>query len=201
MKEHIRTLLSSIKTIIQLNRKLFFIVTSLSIFSIIFPFLTLGITQQLLNTIQTLSAPFAEIAWLIVLYCGISIFGVVTQSIYSYFSFQLSTYVSYRMNYVLMEKCGNLSLEDLEKTETYDMITRLEGEISSKPYQALTGLIGLISTSVTFVVALVIVLIWRLDIFVYLIIISVVAFIGELKIADKEFQIRYERSDKEREAW
>jgi len=201
MKEHIRTLLSSINTITKLNRKLFLIVTSLSIFSIIFPFLTLGITQQLLNTIQTLSAPFETITWLIVLYCSITIFGMIIQSIYSYFSFQLSTYVSYRMNYLLMEKCANLSLEDLEKTETYDMITRLEGEVSSKPYQALMGLIGLISTSVTFVVALIILFMWRLDLFIYLVIISIIAFACELKIADQEFQVRYERSDKEREAW
>ena len=201
MKEHINTLLSSVKTMIKLNRKLFLIVTSLSIFSIIFPFITLGLTQQLLNTIQTLSAPFEIIIWLIILYCGITVLGAIISSIYSYFSFQLSIYVSYRMSYLLMEKCGNLSLEDLERTETYDMITRLEGEISSKPYQALTGLIGFISTSFTFIVSLVLVMLWRLDIFIYLIIISIIAFACEFKIADKEFQIRYNRSDKERKAW
>ena len=34
-----------------------------------------------------------------------------------------------------MKKCGDLSLEMLERTETYDMINRLEQEIGNKPYQ------------------------------------------------------------------
>ena len=153
------------------------------------------------NIIQSLTIPFQEILTLIFVYFIFSVLTAIIQNLYSYFNNQLNIILTYQMNYKLMEKCGELSLEKLEETETYEMINRLENEITIKPHQALNALIELFSSVVVFIIALLFLFQWRADLFFIFIVISAISFISHLKIAEKEFQMRFKRSTKERQAW
>ena len=201
MKKHIQSFIFTVKMIISIHKKLFFIVVFLAVFTSIFPVISLTFTQNILNIIHSLDAPFHEIIMWIAISFTFSIIVSIIQNVYSYFNNQLSVFLMYRMNYLLMDKCSKLSLEQLEETATYEMMSRLEGEISSKPYQALSSLISLLSSSVIFSITLVILFNWKVEIFFLLSAISILSFWLHLKVADREFKMRFNRSSKERKVW
>lgn len=201
IKKHFKLIAFTIKMITQLNKKLFFLVTLLALVGGVTPIISLMITQNILNSIQSMSLPFDEIVGLVIIYCVFSISVMIVQNINAYISEQLNIFLIYRMKFVLMEKCSELPLESLEETDTYDMITRLENEIAVKPSQALSALVGIASISITLVTALVILFRWQIWMFLIFIIISLISLISHLKVANKEFQMRFNRSNKEREVW
>ncbi|MBV4438645.1 ABC transporter ATP-binding protein [Clostridium tyrobutyricum] len=201
IKIQINLILYTIKMIIKINKKVFFLVTLLSSISGIFPLISLKITQNILNTIQSMQRPFNELVNLIVVYFFFLICGLILQNVSSYFMNQLNIILTYNISYLFMEKCSNLSLETLENTDTYDKISRLQDQVSIKPFQALQSLINLCSNLITFLGALLLIFSWKKWLFGLFIITSFVFFIYYLKIGDKEFQMKFNRSNKEREAW
>jgi len=201
MKDQIKTLIFTIKLIFKISKKLFLIVLISSIISGIAPIILLQITQKILNNIQSMTLPFNEVIKWIILYGSFSVFAMIFQNVNSYFATQFNILLTHKMNYQLMKKSSNLTLERLEATETYDMITRLENEISVKPYQSLMALIGLVSAISSLSLSSFILFEWQKGLFFLSIASSIVHFIAQLKISKKEFQMRYNRSDKERELW
>lgn len=201
MKKQMESLIFTLKIMFNCNKILFLFVIILSSIISFSPIISLMVTQNILNTIQSLIVPFSEVVFLILLYGIFAIVTTVMQSLYAYFNNQFSIILTYKMNYMIMDKCGKLSLEKLEETNTYEMINRLESEISNKPYQALNALIALISTGISFVFALIMLLQWKMELFLIFIIISVVSFILHLKVANSEFQMKFNRSAEERKVW
>lgn len=201
MKQQIKILLFTMKLVLEINKKLFLIVIACAIIAGIAPIISLQITQIILNTIQSMNLPFNEVIKWIILYGAFSLFTMFIQNIYSYFETQFNIILTHKMKYKLMKKCSELTLEKLEMTETYDMITRLENEISVKPYQGLFALLGFFSTIGSLVFSGFIFLEWRVSLFFLLIAISFLHFIGQLKITKIEFKMRFNRSNKERELW
>lgn len=200
-RENISLFAYTIKLIYKINKKCFFYTLFLSSINGIFPIATLLLSQKIINEIQLLQKPFEVLLRLMVIYFIISIVGAVIQSISNYNLNKLNNILQYGINRILMEKCGNLSLEMLEMTETYDSITRLEQEIAVKPYQTLQSIMNLFSSTISLVCASMIVISWNKWIEIILIIICISMFIGEILIGNSEFIMKYKRSNKEREAW
>ena len=100
-----------------------------------------------------------------------------------------------------MKKCGDLSLEKFEQSETYNSINRLEQEIGIKPYQTLQSLLSVVSNIISYVSALVLLATWNIWIDIFLFLVSLAMLFGEVYIGNKEFLIRYSRSEQERKAW
>ncbi|CEN23948.1 ABC transporter ATP-binding protein [Paraclostridium sordellii] len=200
-KKNISLFMYTIKLIYKIDKKCF--IYTLFLYSIngIFPIATLLLTQNIINEIQLLQKPFGVLLRLMIIYFMISIVGAIFQNISNYNLNKLNNILQYGINRILMEKCGKLSLEMLERTETYDSITRLEQEIAVKPYQTLQSIMNMFSSSVSMVCASMIVISWNKWIQIILIIISLSMFVGEIFIGNREFIMKYKRSNKEREAW
>jgi len=201
MKHQIKTLLFTIKIVLGMNKKLFLIVSVLSFISSIAPIALLQITQTIFNMIQAMELPFAEVLPWIIVYVFFSIFMKLLSSTSNYFTRKFNISLLYSMKYKLMKKCTELPLESLEKTETYDMINRLENEAGSKPYEALNALVGMVSSVAPFIWVGVILFNWQMWLFFLMLGISVIHFIAYLKLTDKEFNMRFNRSNREREVW
>lgn len=200
-RKNVSLFVYTIKLIYKINKKCFLCTLFLSSINGIFPIATLLLSQKIINEIQLLQKPFDVLLRLMIIYFMISIVGAVIQNISNYNLNKLNNILQYGINRILMEKCGKLSLEMLEMTETYDSITRLEQEISVKPYQTLQSIMNMFSSSVSVVCASMIVISWNKWIEIILIIISLSMFIGEIFIGNREFIMKYKRSNKEREAW
>jgi len=195
------TIVYTLRIIYRVDKKLFLSVGFLSIVGGGFPVLSLIITQRILNTIQLLEGTITYLTKLILIYIGLSLLSCILQSISSYLGIKLSNRLTYDVNYMLMEKCSELSLKQLEDPETYDMISRLEGEVSIKPFLALESFINIVYAMVTYVVAMIILFTWKPFLFLMFLLVSIFFFVYYIKIGHKEFLMRFNRSEEERQAW
>jgi len=199
--KHFKTLFFTIRVVWDINKKLLLVVVLFSVIGGISPIVLLRFTQSIINAIQSMTLPLEEVIFLIIGYGIFSICMMLIQNTNAYFATQLNIVLTHKVKYELMKKCAELTLERLEATETYDMITRLESEVSVKPYQSLTALIQIVSASITFAYAIYSILVWNIGITILLVAISTLYVIGQIKVAEKDFRMRFNRSDKERKLW
>ncbi len=191
----------TIELIKTIDSKRFIIATSLAIFAGLFPIISLMITQNIVNEIQLMKHSFEEVITGILTFFIASIIATIVRGVSSYNMYKLSNQLTYGINYMLMKKCGDLSLEKFEQSETYNSINRLEQEISVKPYQTLQSLLSMVSNMISYVSALILLATWNIWIDILLFLISLAMLFGEVYIGNKEFHIRYARSEQERKAW
>lgn len=200
-KSNIRLFIYTIRLLCKINKKTFIFSLILSLINGGFPIATLLLSQRIINEIQLLKKPFNNLLQLIIIYFAISGIGTILQNINGYTLNKLNNILQYGINKIIIEKCSKLSLETLERTETYDTIARLEQDIATKPYQTLQAIMSIFSNAVSAILASIILISWNVWIEVILLVISLSMFAGEIIIGDKEFIIKYKRSDKERESW
>lgn len=143
IKRNIFLIYYTIRLICKICKAKFILAFILSIINGILPVSSLLVMQQLLNEIQNKTQSYQYVVYLLILYFGLIISESLLQNLASYNLNNLNNHLVYGINYILMKKCGDLSLEMLERTETYDMINRLEQEIGNKPYQTMQGVLGL----------------------------------------------------------
>ena len=200
-KSNIKLFIYTIRLLCKINKKIFAFSVLLSIINGVFPIATLLLSQRIINEIQLLKRPFSILLQLIIIYFAISGIGTILQNINGYVLSKLNNILQYGINKIIIEKCSKLSLETLERTETYDTIARLEQDIATKPYQTLQAIMSIFSNGVSAVLASVIIISWNVWVEIILLIISISMFMGEIFIGNKEFIMKYKRSDKERESW
>ncbi|RKD35048.1 ABC transporter ATP-binding protein [Lacrimispora algidixylanolytica] len=200
-KSNIKLFIYTIRLLCKINKKIFAFSVILSIINGGFPIATLLLSQRIINEIQLLKKPFGILLQLIIIYFVISSIGTILQNINGYILGKLNIILQYGINKIIIEKCSKLSLETLERTETYDIIARLEQDIATKPYQTLQAIMNIFSNGVSAVLASIIIISWNVWIEIILLIISILMFLGEIFIGNKEFIMKYKRSDKERESW
>lgn len=191
----------TIDLIKAIDSKRFIVATSLAIFAGLFPIISLIITQNIVNEIQLMQHSFEDVVIGILIFFIASIIATIIKGASSYNMYKLSNQLTYGINYMLMKKCGDLSLEKFEQSETYNSINRLEQEIGIKPYQTLQSLLSVVSNIISYVSALVLLATWNIWIDIFLFLVSLAMLFGEVYIGNKEFLIRYSRSEQERKAW
>lgn len=201
IKEYFVLFIYTLVLICRISLKDFLFTIGVSCLSGFLPFIVLIINQRLINELQLMQKPLNIIIQLVIVYFLISVIQNIFQNISNYNLNRLNNITQYGINKILIEKCGKLSLEMLERTETYDTITRLEQEIAIKPYQTLQAIMNIFSSTVSLISASILIISWNWKIEVALIIISLSMFIGQIIIGNKEFMMKYSRSNKEREAW
>lgn len=191
----------TIKLIYKIDKKSFGIVFILTIATGLTPVVSLLLSTTLLNSIQVLNNSFSFVLKIFIAYSLFTLISDFLGNVKNYFSNKLQILLNYKLNYLLMEKCSELSLEQLEDSETYDQITRLENDISSKPYQALQALSGAIAALTTFVSSVGILFTWKPWTIIIIVSIPLISALYYLRIGKAEFAMRYFRGNKERESW
>lgn len=201
VKQQLYLFIYTLKLLWGFNKIKILEVIILAFISGFYPIVTLIVTQNIMNTIQKMEKPFSELFELMIYYGIIALLGIIVSGLNTYCTNRLCLKLEYHMKYMLIKKCGELSLEDLETTETYDKISRLENEISIKPYQALQAIIGFISVFITLLSACSILLSWKPWLFALVFVFTITILLLNIKIGNNEFIIKFRRSDSERRAW
>jgi len=109
--------------------------------------------------------------------------------------------LQYKLNYMIMDKCTQLSLKDFESSEMYDRIEKITGEISYRPYQIFLAIIGLLTSIVTMFSSAMILFLWNPQISLLLLIVPVISALYFLKIGQQEFLLMWGRAKDERKTW
>lgn len=124
IKRNIFLIYYTIRLICKICKAKFILAFILSIINGILPVSSLLVMQQLLNEIQNKTQSYQYVVYLLILYFGLIISESLLQNLASYNLNNLNNHLVYGINYILMKKCGDLSLEMLERTETYRMNIR-----------------------------------------------------------------------------
>ncbi|WP_207641435.1 ABC transporter ATP-binding protein [Clostridium beijerinckii] len=197
---NIQCVYKTIKLILEISKGLLIVSILLSVFLGFSPIISMILSQELLNALQ-LKKEIYGLMLLFVSYITFSIFSSIITNISNYVDEKLQIKLGYRLNYIIMEKCGKLSLEHFEESEIYNQITRLENDVTYKPYQSLQAVMTLISSIISFGSSIVILFTWKPLIIIVIMLLSCAGLFYYLKIGKEEFNIHYELSGKEREAW
>lgn len=200
IKFNIQCIYKTIKLIFGISKTLLILSILLSVFLGFSPIISMILSQELLNALQLQKEIYGLII-LFIAYITFSIFSSIITNISNYIDEKLQMKLGYRLNYIIMKKCGQLSLEHFEESEIYNQITRLENDVTYKPYQSLQALMTLITSIISFISSIVILFTWKPMIIIVIILLSCVGLFYYLKIGKEEFNIHYEMSGKEREAW
>lgn len=201
IKSNIQRILKTIYLIFSINKKLSIIVFILTILSGLAPTISVLLSQSLLNSLQIQIGGIKTTIEIFVFYILFSIVADLISSVSSYYSSKLQILLNYKLNYMVMEKCGELSVEQFENSDIYDQITRLENDISTKPYQTFQAILSFISSLVTLISVASILFLWKPWAILLVMVVPCISAFYYLKIGKEEFEMRYNRSNKERESW
>ena len=153
IRKNLKLIIYTIRLICSINKWRFIFAIFMSIINGIIPIISLLLMQKILNEVQLMQKPFNVILKMLFLYFLISAFTSMLQNISNYNMNNLNNQLVYGINAILMNKCGALSLRMFETTDIYDTITRLEQEVSVKPYQTLQAILSICANSVSLVSA------------------------------------------------
>lgn len=187
--------------VIRTDKKKFFCIIMLSSMVGLFPTLLVWLNQSILNGIQEKSLPLENLIFIIILFFVVTAISKIIGGINAYLLNELNYTLMYRINQCVMQKCGKLSLEELEKPESYDQINRLEQGVAVKPYQVLQAMLAVAASLASLISASIIVVHQNAWVELLLLFISAIAAYGNIRVGNKEFAIHYERSETERKAW
>lgn len=123
IKSNINYIFLSIKIVKMSDKMLLLLMIVFSILAGCIPFLLMLLSQNLLNVLQ-LKEDFNIVISAIIYYVLFSIVEVLINNINTYIQEKMQMKIAYNLNYMLMEKCSKLTLENFEDSEIYNKITR-----------------------------------------------------------------------------
>lgn len=190
-----------LKIIMQYKKKYLILIVLFSVLQAILPFLSLYISQSILNFIQTgvnaVDSYIKYIAMFILINVSISI----SKQLNAHYLNLYRDYLYYELNCLIMNKTNDLSLADYENPEMYNSIQRAEQEIGIRPFNIISTLVGMISSVITLFSSLLILLQWHWFSILGFIVLPFLTFSYFKKISEYEYQTKYNRSTNERKSW
>lgn len=197
----LKKLPKTVSIIRRVSKKLFFFTIVFSVITGVFPVITLILSQELINSLVQGKDFLTSTAMVFVLYMLASFVGELFIEAKGFIEGKFQYLLQYRLNYMIMEKCTGLSLEDFESSEMYDKIEKITGEISYRPFQIFLAVISLLTSAITMVSSAVLLFSWNPYISILLVLVPVVSVLYFLKIGQQEFDVIWNRAKDERKTW
>lgn len=173
----------------------------LSLVNAILPFISLIITQTLINFLQTGVDNLNLLIYLFVLFSLVSIVSTIITNIYNYIGVKFNQFLYYKLNTMLIEKTKYLTLKDYENNVTYDLLQRAEQEIGVRPFQIITTVANIFASLIGVISSIIILYTWHSWTLFGFIILPFLAFKYFVRINENEFQVLFNRTQYERKSW
>lgn len=185
----------------QFRKWLFFLLLFLNLILSVIPFVSILISQNLINIIQIRNKSVYVLLFIGVLYIGVKILNALLASLNSYLSQYYSEYLFLNLNKLFLDKCNQLNYDDFENSETYDKLQRAEQNIGVRTLSLVNNLITLFSNLIGFIISLVILSKWHNWSLIGFIILPIISFKYFISINEFEQKIIRSRTDIERKSW
>ena len=189
------------KIMFQFRKWLFFLLLFLNLILSVIPFVSILISQNLINIIQIRNKSVYVLLFIGVLYIGVKILNALLASLNSYLSQYYSEYLFLNLNKLFLDKCNQLNYDDFENSETYDKLQRAEQNIGVRTLSLVNNLITLFSNLIGFIISLVILSKWHNWSLIGFIILPIISFKYFISINEFEQKIIRSRTDIERKSW
>ncbi|HEP2884355.1 TPA: ABC transporter ATP-binding protein [Streptococcus pyogenes] len=201
IKAQLKNLIKTIHLVKEAGFSLLVFSIAISLFRGILPIFSMLLVQKMLNIITTDIKNFHTLMIAFISYIALTLLTIIIGEVDSYIDTKLQILLHYKMNHLVMQKTVKLTLAEFETPEIYDDITRIQNQISYKPFQIYKSIISVLSSLVSLISSFVILLNWKISIFPLLLILPIVSIYIYLKIGKNEFEILYKRSSDERANW
>lgn len=166
----------------------------------ILPYLSIILTQALLNAIQ-IKKSIGFITHILCVYLILKVFSLVINNYNNYLNKKYSESVIYNLNVLYLDKCKNLKYEDFENDKVYDMLLRANQQISTAPVTLLTNILNLISNIIGLMASAIILISWHWWAIFGFAILPVLSYKYFLIINRNEYEVYYKRTPLERLSW
>lgn len=201
IKSQLKNLMKIINLVKEVGFSLLMTSISISLLQGIIPIFSMLIVQDILNIITSDNKDFYALMISFSVYIILTLLTIGIGEIDGYIDTKLQILLHYKMNHLVMQKTAKLTLAEFETPEIYDDITRIQNQISYKPFQIYKSIIAVISSVVSFVSSVIILLNWKISILPLLTILPIISIYIYLKIGKNEFEMLYRRSSEERGNW
>ncbi|MDF2886242.1 MAG: transporter ATP-binding protein [Lacrimispora sp.] len=197
----IKRIPETMKLLWSIDRKNTIRTVLLNIVTGFFPIIAILLSQTLINGLVSSEMHLNVILIVFLAYMAATLFSELFSQISGYYQNLFQFDIQYKLKYKLMEKCTQMSLEDFENPETYDAVEKLMGEVTYKPFQMFTAVLGMISSIITMVSSIILIFSWH-PMFAFLLLLTPMASIlFFLRIGQLEFEMMWNRAKDERKAW
>ena len=190
-----------LKIVLRYKKSYLFILILLSIILSFIPYVSLFVSQFLLNKLQMGGEHIEEIIYVIILYAFIKIISLSVSIINNYITTRYKDYLYCELNIFFHKKCTELTYSDFEDDIVYDLLQRAEQEIGIRPTSLIFDILGLFSGILSFIVSIVILSSWHSWIIIGFILLPVFSYKHFVSINKKEYMMQYERTEVERKSW
>lgn len=177
----LKQLPKTVSIIMHVSKGLFFLIILFSVVAGVFPVITLILSQELINCLVQGKNFFDGTFIMFVLYLLASFAGELIIEAKGFIEGKFQYLLQYRLNYLVMEKCTDLSLEDFENSEMYDRIEKITGEIAYRPFQIFLAIINLLTSAITMISSAILLFSWNPYISIVLLVVPIVSVLYFLK--------------------
>ncbi len=154
-------------------------------------------TKLLINGIVNINTHNNFIKILIT-YAVINIFIQIIQSLNKYINLKHQLKIDYKMSMDILEKCGELRLQDFEDSEIYNILGRAEMEGQTKVYISYRNILSIITQIASILSVSIIILSWDSYIFLLIFITPIISTIINTIIGFKDYKMRMKRMNEVR---
>ncbi|HBG2246482.1 TPA: ABC transporter ATP-binding protein [Clostridioides difficile] len=183
------------------DKRYLFISMFMAIFQGIVPSISLLVSQNIINNMQTFSKSVKEILVLLIMYLIINIIPSIFQSFYGYYRIKFNKNFEKHIETMMLEKSLTLSLKDFEDDNTYDMINRAQSQKGFNITILSENLISIIRESVSTLSLIVVLSQFQLWLIIVVIVIPVLKSLYSIKLGKEQYDVSVNRTWKERKAW
>ncbi len=166
-----------------------------------FPIVTIILSQTLINDLIKAGVNLNMIIIVFFSYMIVTLLSELFSQLSGYYQNVFQFDIQYKLKYKLMETCTQMSLKDFEDPETYDAVEKLMGEVTYKPFQMFTAVLGLISSFITMVSSVILIFSWHPMFALLLLLTPMISILFFLRIGQMEFEMMWNRARDERKAW
>ena len=195
-----KNIIETMKLLLRYEKKYIFLSLFLNISVSTLPFISIIISQKMLNMLQ-IGGEKSTLIKVLILYTTIKMVSLILNNFNSYYLTKYSDYLFYHLNVLFLDKCSRLDYQDFENPQIYDALQRAEQQIGIRPLSLFKNILSLISGLVSFIVSLIILSNWHLWSLIGFIILPFAAYKYFIEINKKEYDMVYKRAENERKGW
>jgi len=185
----------------DINKLYLMLITALTLVSAFFAPISILLTQNLINSIQSDSKSLElTLMYLIVLIIA-NIVNVIITTYVGYFQNKFNLDISYKLKLLVLEKTRELELRDFENSDVYDSLKRAQTDLQGKPYMFFSLGLSLISQFISLVSTAIILFLWKWWFVILVLVSPIFSSLYMLKTGFSYFLIQRDRANQEREAW
>ncbi len=162
---------------------------------------SLLLTQNIINIIQTGSDKADKLVFLAVVFVLYNLISIVYSNFISYYTMKFSLVFNLSLNKRILTKASRLKLKDYEDSDLYDMINRAEAQSQGTLLAFFNAFVGILTACITMAICLSMLAEFNLLIALIVIILPVIEFYITNSYNYKMFEIITARTNKMRKVW